>query len=67
MLQVETRVKGQIDDRWSEWFEELAITQTDQDETILIGTLADQAALYDLIAKLRDPGLSLPGVKSGEA
>jgi hypothetical protein len=67
MLQVETRVKGQSDDRWSGWLEELAITHTDQDETILIGTLADQAALYGLIAKLRDLGLSLPGVKSGEA
>ena len=66
MLRVEVRVKGQIDTRWSEWFEGFSITHTDQGETILIGTLADQSALYGLIAKLRDLGFSLESVKSSE-
>jgi hypothetical protein len=66
MLRVEVRVKGQIDTEWSEWFEGFRITHTDQGETILIGTLADQSAQYGLIAKLRDLGLSLVSMESTE-
>jgi len=62
MLQVEVRVKGQIDQRWSEWLDDLTITHTDQDETVLTGVIVDQAALYGLIAKLRDLGLPLSSV-----
>jgi len=66
MLRAEIRVKGQIDEDWSDWFEGLAITYTDQDETILTGEIADQSALYGLIAKLRDLGLPLISVDSVE-
>jgi hypothetical protein len=59
---VEVRVQGRIDQRWSEWLDDLAITHTDQDETVLTGPIADQAALYGLIAKLRDLGLPLLAV-----
>jgi len=57
-------VKGQIDEHWSDWFEGLEITHTDQDETILTGDVVDQSALYGLIAKLRDLGLPLISVNS---
>ena len=66
MLRAEIRVKGQIDEHWSEWFDELEIEHTDQGETILTGDVADQAALYGLIAKLRDLGLPLIAVDSVE-
>ncbi len=66
MLRAEIRVKGQIAEHWSDWFEEFEITHTDQDETILTGDIADQSALYGLIAKLRDLGLSLISVNSTE-
>jgi len=59
---VEIRVKGQIDERWSAWFEGLTITYTDQGETLLKGKVADQAALYGLLARLRDLGLALVSV-----
>jgi len=62
MLQVEVRVKGQIDQRWSEWLDDLTIIHTDQDETVLTGSIVDQAALYGLVAKLRDLGLPLLAV-----
>jgi hypothetical protein len=62
MLPVEIRVKGRIDERWSEWLDDLTITHTDQDETVLTGSIVDQAALYGLIAKLRDLGLPLSSV-----
>lgn len=66
MLQVEIRVKGQIDEHWSSWFEDLTLTYTDQDETVLSGAVADESALYGLIARLRDLGLPLVSVDSAE-
>ena len=62
MKQVEIRVKGRIDERWSEWLDGFRIVHTDQDETVLTGTVLDQSALYGLIAKLRDLGLPLLAV-----
>ena len=64
MQQIEIRVKGRIDKRWSEWLDDLTITHTDQDETVLAGAIVDQAALYGLVAKLRDLGLPLLAVNS---
>ncbi len=57
--QVEIRVKGCIDEQWSEWFDGLTIAQSGQNETVLTGPIPDQSALYGLIAKLRDLGVSL--------
>jgi hypothetical protein len=67
MQNVEIRVKGRIDEHWSDWFDDLTITHTNQDETILSGTVVDQAALYGLLAKLRDLGLPLLSVTRTEA
>lgn len=66
MQQVEIRVKGQISERWSEWLDGLTITHTDENETVLTGPILDQAALYGLIARLRDLGLPLLSVNPGE-
>ena len=66
MLKVEIHVKGQIDDQWSEWFEGLMITHGDQNDAILTGDVVDQAALYGLLAKLRNLGLPLVAVESVE-
>ena len=64
MLHVELIVKKRIDFNWSEWFEGMTIRHTDQDATILSGTVVDQAALYGLLAKLRNLGLPLMSVNS---
>ncbi len=62
---IEIRVKGQIDRTWSEWFNELHIEPREQEnETILTGFVPDQAALYGLLAKLRDIGLELISFES---
>ena len=66
MLQAEIRVKGQIDEHWSDWFEGLTVTHTDQEETVLTGPVVDQSALYGLLAKLRDLGLPLLSVNCKE-
>lgn len=67
MQRVEIRVKGQIDEHWSEWFEDLTITHTDQGDTLLTGLVADQPALHGLLAKVRDLGLPLLSVNSVDA
>jgi hypothetical protein len=66
MLSVEIRVKGCLDDDWSEWFEGLEITCGKENETILAGRVADQTALYGLLARLRDLGLELVSVNPSE-
>jgi len=66
MQRVEIQVKGRIDQDWSDWFAGLTITHTNEDETILSGTVVDQAALYGLLARLRDLGLPLLSVKQVE-
>jgi hypothetical protein len=67
MQTVEIRVGEHIDEHWSEWFSDFKIVYTATDETILIGEVEDKAALYGLIAKLRDLGVSLISVNFKEA
>jgi hypothetical protein len=66
MPRVEIRVQGRIDEHWSDWFDDLTLMHTEEDETILSGVVADQAALYGLLAKLRDLGLHLLSVNQVE-
>jgi hypothetical protein len=66
MLKVEIRFKGQISQRWSEWFDGLTVRPADDDETLLSGPVADSAALYGILARLRDLGLQLTSVSSEE-
>ena len=64
MPQVEIRVEGHIDPTWSEWLDGLTLNHTERGETLLAGPVGDQAALYGLIAKLRDLGLKLLSVET---
>lgn len=66
MMQIEIRVKGQINKQWSEWFSGLTISYSDSDETVLSGIVADQAALYGIISRLRDLSMQLSSVSSEE-
>ena len=59
----EIMVKGHLDIDWSEWFEGLTIAHNDKGKTMLSGQIRDQAALYGIIAKVRDMGLTLIMVK----
>ena len=60
------RLKGHLDPRRSEWFEGLAMTQTESGETVLSGPVADQTALHGLLAKIRDLNLTLISVTRAE-
>ena len=57
----EIRLEGHLPERWSGWFEGLSITW-EGGETLLTGPVADQAALYGLLRKVRDTGLTLVAV-----
>lgn len=56
------RVRGTLDPRWSSWFDQLSISHDADGNTLLAGLLSDQAALYGLINRLRDLGLTLLAV-----
>jgi hypothetical protein len=59
----EFRVEGHLTDRWSDWFEGLAIHNDSNGETSLSGSIADQAALFGVLNKIRALNLTLISVK----
>jgi hypothetical protein len=46
----------------TDWLASLAITNLEHGEALLSGTLADQAALYGVLARIRDLNLRLIAV-----
>jgi hypothetical protein len=59
MTQVEIRISGHLDKKWTDWLDGFTVTHTKNDETILTGAVIDQAAFYGIMAKLRDLGVKL--------
>jgi hypothetical protein len=62
----EIRIKGHLDQQWTDWFEGLTITLEEDGDTLLTGPLVDQAALYGLLKKVRDVGMPLLSVNPNE-
>jgi hypothetical protein len=56
------RVRGVLEPKWSDWFDGFAITQQVGGETLLVGLVADQPALYGLLTKVMNLGLPLISV-----
>ena len=48
------RIKGHLSPQWADWFEGLTITLEEDGNTLLTGTVIDQAALHGLLKKVRD-------------
>ena len=61
------RVKGHLDTRRADWFDELTLTHASDGSTVIYGPVVDQAALHGLLQKLRDLGLPLVSVTQVEA
>jgi hypothetical protein len=64
------RIQGHLGCQWTDWFEGLTITMEDNGDTLLTGSVVDQAALYGLLKKIRDLGMRLLSViclNSGQA
>ena len=62
----EIKIKGRLEQRWTEWFEGLTFTYDDDGTTTLSGPLPDQAALHSILLKIRDMNLTLISVSQIE-
>jgi hypothetical protein len=62
VLHYQITVKEHLDDSWSTWFDGLTITHDSDGMSTLAGAVRDQSALYGLIDKARDLGLTLVAV-----
>ncbi len=55
-------LRGQLDPLWSDWFGEFTITNQAGD-SLLTGSVPDQAALHGVLGRIRDLGLSLVSIQ----
>jgi len=64
LLQCEIRVRGHLGETLLSAFPDMEATQRNG-ETVLAGTLPDQAALFGVLARVEALGLDLLEVRSG--
>ena len=60
------RIQGHLGSEWTDWFEGLTLSLEDNGETLLTGSVVDQAALHGLLRKVRDLGMPLLSVNPVE-
>jgi hypothetical protein len=60
------RIRSHLDPRWISWFDGLSIQHEASGDTLLTGLMADQAALFSTLMKIRDLGLTLISVEPVE-
>jgi hypothetical protein len=60
------RLRGHLSPQWADWFEGLTITREENGDTLLTGTVVDQAALHGLLKRVRDLAMTLLSVNSVE-
>jgi hypothetical protein len=51
------KVKGILDNKWSNWFDDLKITPLANGHSLLSGSLEDQSALFGLLERIHNLGL----------
>jgi hypothetical protein len=56
------RIKGHLGQGWSDWFEGMSLSMDDNGDTLMSGSVVDQAALHGLLKKVRDLGMPLLSV-----
>jgi hypothetical protein len=59
----EIRVAEHLDEQRAQWFGDLEIVYTEFGGTVLIGMMTDQPALYGVLGRMRDLGLTLISVQ----
>ena len=62
VLHYQIAIKEYLEDSWSAWFDGLTISHDADGTTTLAGPVRDQSALYGLIDRARDLGLTLIAV-----
>jgi hypothetical protein len=60
--QIEIRVRGQLNDQWRDWFENMELSFLENGEMILSGAIPDQAALMGILNKINRLNLTLLSV-----
>lgn len=66
-MQYSIRVKGHLDSSWQEWFAPLHLEHEAAGTTLFSGSLPDQAALFGVLLKLHNLGITLLALDSSEA
>ena len=59
----EITVRGHLPEDWENWFDGMKI-HLQRNETILKGSIVDQAELFGILIKIRDLGLILIDVRN---
>jgi hypothetical protein len=60
----EIRVRGVLDEHWSDWFEGFGLRRDEAaDTTVLVGMVTDQASLHGVLSRILDLGLPLLSVR----
>lgn len=65
-MRYEIHLKGHLGVDWVDQFEALSLVHESGDVTLLTCSLADQAALFGILKKVRDLGIPLLSVKQIE-
>ncbi len=60
--QYEIVIRGHLPGQWITFFEDMEVTCLPDGNTRIAGSLPDQSALYGLLMRLRDLGLTLISV-----
>ena len=66
VLHYQITVKEYLEDSWAAWFDGLTIYHAPDGATTLEGSIRDQSALYGLIDKARDLGLTLVAIRRSD-
>ena len=65
-MRYQIRIKGLLDPSWQDWLAGLQMTYEPSGNTLLSGSLPDQAALFGVLLKIRNLGLTLLFLEASE-
>lgn len=58
------QVRGQLDERWLNWFDEVTLTPQPESEVTIIHAVLDQSGLRGILNRIFDLGIELLAVQA---